>query len=118
MTSDDKTAKALRAFFTLELMPVADRMKREGTEFLATKLDKDAESYYITRKKRSMSREDFEWGGAASVEDFSKQLTEFWLELGQDRLAALVPKLAAFAEKLQTKDEQEAEVSPFIYVMY
>lgn len=118
MTSNDKTGKALRAFFDDELMPLAARMKQDGVQFLDVKIDKGVDSYYINRKKRSMTRADFEWGGAELVETFANQIKEFWRGQGQDRLVTLVPTLEKLAVALQTNDEQDSEVSPFIYVMY
>jgi hypothetical protein len=114
----EKDLKALRAFFHDQLTPLAERQKREGRQFLASELQKDAESYYVRRTKRSMTRADFEWGGCPSVEAFPEQLAELWRSQGDEGLAALAPVLGKLAVVLQEQDDEGEEVSPFIYAMY
>jgi len=118
MTDDLKTGKALRTFFLQQLVPLADRMKAGGTEFLVSTQDPNAATYYVTREKRTMSRSDFEWGGCPSVEAFPAQLAELWRAQGYEELAALAPTLGKFAAALHTEESQDEDVSPFIYVMY
>jgi hypothetical protein len=118
MTNDLKTVKALRVLFLQQLVPLADRIKSSGVEFLASSLDPKAETYYVTREKRTMSRADFEWGGCSSVDAFPAQLAELWRTQGHEELATLAPVLGKLAAALQTEETQDEDVSPFIYVMY
>jgi hypothetical protein len=65
-----------------------------------------------------MVRADFEWGGCSSVEVFPQQLAELWRAQGHEELASLAPALGKLAVALQRQDDQDQEVSSFIYVMY
>jgi hypothetical protein len=65
-----------------------------------------------------MCREDFELPSCESPEDFERALAAYWSALGRDALAAEAPRFAAVARAVRTLDDGDAEVSPFVYVMF
>ena len=64
-----------------------------------------------------MSREDFEPEMPASPEELEPTLRRFWEARDLPELAALAPGLAELARCFYEQEQQEDEVSPFIYVM-
>ena len=45
-------------------------------------------------------------------------LRALWSAQGLPELAALVPELMAIAGELDVAEEETADISPFVYVMY
>jgi hypothetical protein len=118
MIKDRRTLEDLRTFFATLMVPLADRLRREGAPLLTTGSDPKAASYYVVRTKRTMSKADFEWGGSTSATEFRDNLAQLWRDQGCDALAGLAPQFADFAERLRDIETENEEVSPFIYAMY
>lgn len=122
MTTDDKRrrkdGKAIDQFFDRELMPLAHELRRQGTVMLEVAFDPAAGSYYRQRPLRAMAPADFEWGGADSPEQLEAALRQLWSDPRSQPLTALAPSLARLAGELRRDDEQQGEVSSFVYVMY
>ncbi len=117
-TTDQTNAKAIDTFFNKEFVELADKLKRSGRAFLETRLDAKADSYYVTRTKRTMSKADFESAGCRSLESFPDDLTRLWKSKGCEDLLPLVPGMGKLARGLYNLQDQSEEVSPFVYVMY
>jgi hypothetical protein len=105
-------------FFEQELMPLAAEMKQQQDIIPWVPFDADAITYYKTRKKTSMSKQDFEIGGHSTLETFAADLTAFWKNNDNPKLCELVPSLAELANELHVVEDQNEEISPYIYVMF
>jgi hypothetical protein len=111
--------KAVGRFFRHELVPLGNELRAAGKTFFPSNASENCESYYITRGKSVMSKQDFECGGCESVEVFSLELLAMWKSQGNEELTKLLPGLVKLADMLHEKSlEQDEEVSPFVYVMY
>ena len=108
----------VKKFFSKEVLPLSKKMKTDGKVFFPTAFDANAPSYYIKRKKTTMTKADFEVAGLESYESFGKAVEEMWRAQGEPELAALAPWLARLSKELYAAEEQSGEVSPFIYVMF
>lgn len=99
-------------------MPLAEKLRSEGQAFFPVKGDPNATTYYIKRDKTTMAPEDFEVVGCDAVESFREALIDLWRSQGHPQLTGLAPGLSRLAESLHQVEEQNEEVSPFIYVMF
>src|SRR5439155_13683512 len=84
----------IREFHARELMPLAERLAREGRTGLALRPDPVLVSYYRRHSRTPMSRQDFEVPGLASIEELQKALVELWTREGFPELAALTAGVA------------------------
>ena len=115
---DDATLTEVRRFFCKVLMPLARRLKYEGRVFFPVKADPQLQTYYVTRDKTAMVPEDFEMAGCDSIGDLEKALINMWTSQGCPELDTLAPALSGLAQSLYFAEEQNEEVSPFVYVMF
>ena len=119
--TDDKARQreraALERFFERELMPLAKDLKAKGAVLLDGSLQPQASSYYLNRAPQP-GAQVLEWGGADSVEDLERELVRLWRDPASPPLASLAPSIAKLAELLRRDEEQSAQVSEFVYVMY
>ena len=106
-----------RLFFN-ELMPLAKRFREEGRRFFPIHHDPNVRTYYERRKNTSMATEDVELMGCDCPDRLKDALADLWISQGYPELAALAPKISELAESLCDPEEQDEEVSPFIYVMF
>lgn len=98
-----------RRFFFQELMPAATELKESGQTIFATEPDPEASTYFVRRKKTGVDREDFEIPEAA-LRRACHASTPF-----AERLA---PTLTELSLSLYQSEDQDHEVSPFIYIMF
>lgn len=118
MSSTDPD-QALREFFQNVLLPLAKKCEAEGASTLELQADADAESYYVKRVETTTSREVFESAsGMIDEATLREAMQAFWKSQGDEDLAAIAGPLAKLAQQLKTTEEQNEEVSPFIYAMY
>jgi hypothetical protein len=103
-------------FFREVLVPLAEATRREGKSFFPLGPDPQADSYYVEPVRRVMTRADFELRAAESLEDFVRELAALWTSEGHGELAALAPRLRELVVQEADEDDEE-EVSPFIYAM-
>ena len=115
---DDATLMGVREFFCKVLMPLARRLKDEGRVLFPVGAEPHLETYYVTRDKTTMVPEDFVVAGCDSVDSLEKALVYMWTSQGHPELSILAPILSKLAESLYFVEEQNKEVSPFIYVMF
>lgn len=80
--------------------------------------DKEATSYFVTRKNRQMTKEMFELGSQMNAATFTNSLLILWTETDTPELRPLAKPLADLAQSVYSIENQSEEVSPFIYVMY
>jgi hypothetical protein len=104
-------------FFRDVLVPLAEAMRKEGKSFFPLGANPQADSYYVEPERRAMSRADFELSAAESLEDFVRELAALWKAEGHGELAALAPQLLELVVP-ETAEDDEEEVSPFIYAMF
>jgi hypothetical protein len=109
---------AVKKFYYSQLLPVAKELQGQGKTFFDKSFDSSCNSYYIKRKKTTMEPEDFESVDCPDIEAMEQALIKMWTESGDSALIQLVPEMAALAQKLYLKEDQDEEVSPFVYVMF
>jgi len=117
-TDPDQSSDLIRKFHAQELMPLAERLAKQGKTLFPTGADAKRASYYVKRAKTTMEKADFEVFGPGSIEDFQNALVQLWKQQGLPELAALAPGLAKIAESVYFREERDEEVSPFMYVMF
>ena len=81
-------------------------------------LDADASTYYKTRQKTSMSKQDFEIGGHSTLETFATDLTAFWENNDDSKLCKMIPSLTELANELYFVEDESEKLPPYIYVMF
>lgn len=118
LIKDDATLTEVRRFFCKALMPLARRLKYEGRVFFPVKAEPQLQTYYVTRDKTSMVSEDFEMAGCDSIDNLEEALINMWTSQGYPELNTLAPALTKLAQSLHFVEEQNEEVSPFVYVMF
>lgn len=121
-TEDGELREVIGALFDDVLMPMAERMRVSGARAFPVKPDVSRLSYYTRRHAQcSMARDDFTAPSCADFEDFECRLAAYWKDLGRHELADQVTRIAAVARVAHaafTRSKQDAEVSPFVYVMF
>jgi hypothetical protein len=113
-----EASAAIRKVFEEQMLPRAAALRAAGREFFPRGADPKAASYYTNRTKRTMTKADFRVPGVQSPEAFEKGLAELWKTQGYPELTPIAPPLAALAKMLYFVEERDAEVSPFMYVMF
>jgi hypothetical protein len=117
--SSTKDKELLAAeFFDALLVPLAARERDRAKSYFPLGADPRAESYYAEPTRRVMEASDFELRAAESLADFVTELAALWADEGHEGLAALAPRLLELAEVMREREEQAADVSPFMYVMF
>jgi len=114
----DRNDAHVDRFFTDELLPLAAQLKRQGVRLLEEAADPAAPSYFQRRRRRAMTKSDFESGGSAVLEAVGADFARLWSAESGARLAPLAKGTAQLARELRSIEEQSAEVSNFVYVMY
>lgn len=112
------TSKVIKKFFFKNLLLVSNHLRETGKSYFPTKPDLRLETYFAKRKKTTMLPEDFKIPACDSVDNFREALFEFWKSQGNIELCDLTEKLSVLAKLLYTVEDQNEEVSPFIYVMF
>ncbi len=115
---DPAKARAVREFFDRELMPLAERLKREGRPMFPTHGVIGEASCFKERSKTTMSREDFIVPGVESPEAFAQALEAHWKRSAFPEMAALARTMGTLAGSLRGEPERDEDVSPNIYVMF
>jgi len=103
----------LGRFFDRRLVPLAERLRARGTRFFPMGPDAEAESFYLPANR--VEPEFIELEGPAACE---RALRELWEEQKLPELAALAGPLMNLARRLEIREEEWGEISPFVYVMY
>jgi|SoiMethySBSTD1v2_1073268.scaffolds.fasta_scaffold3542928_2 hypothetical protein len=117
-TDSDTFPEVVSALFDEVLAPMAEAIRASGRQPFPLKPEATCQTYYLSREKRTMTRNDFIATSCSDFADLEIRLSAYWTALGRDDLAAEVPRFVAAARALHTHAEQDSEVSPFVYVMY
>ena len=108
----------IQNFFEQELMLLATELKQQRDIIPWVSLDADASTYYKTRQKTSMSKQDFEIGGHSTLETFAADLTAFWENNDDSKLCKMIPSLTELANELYFVEDESEKLPPYIYVMF
>lgn len=108
----------IQNFFEQELMLLATELKQQRAIIPWVSLDADASTYYKTRQKTRMSKQDFEIGGHSTLETFAADLTTFWENNDDSKLCKMIPSLTELANELYFVEDESEKISPHIYVMF
>jgi hypothetical protein len=108
----------IQNFFEQELMLLATELKQQRDIIPWVSLDADASTYYKTRQKTSMSKQDFEIGGHSTLETFAADLTAFWENNDDSKLCKMIPSLTELANELYFIEDESEKLSPYMYVMF
>lgn len=101
----------LRRFFRKRLVPVAEKLRARGFSFFPLGPEPEAETWYEgppTEPKFT----------SLNVDECEAALRELWRSQDLPELAELADELMKLAEHLEIHEEESADVSPFVYVMY
>jgi hypothetical protein len=103
----------LSKFFDKRLAPLAERLRARGQRFFPLGPDERSESYYVVPV--AGEAEFVELDDPAACE---QALRELWQGQQLPELAALAGPLLELARKLEIREDEFGEISPFVYVMY
>lgn len=120
-TDDAMMATAMGALFDEVLLPIAQRMQASGIQAFPLEPDVSWLSYYVRRKRASMTRADFTGASCVEVADLEQRLAAHWTALGRHELAAQASHFgdaASAAKALLAADAPGAELSPYVYAMF
>ncbi len=106
MNSTDDERRA-RRFFRRHLIPAAQRLRARGVTFFPLGPDEDA-SWFSSPPA----------GDFLEIGDLEASLREHWEREGLDELARLARAFADLADALEIRQQDSADLSPFVYVMY
>ena len=110
MSSIDQ--ETLRRFFSGTLAEVARALRRRRYVAFPSGPDEDAESWYVDVDPDAPTFVTVE------VAELEAELCRMWEAEGLPELAGITRDLLQMAEALQVDEDESAEISPFLYVMY
>jgi hypothetical protein len=99
--------------FDRRIAPLAGRLRDRGVRFFPMGPEADAESWYVRPARGEL--EFVELDGPDACE---KALRELWQRQDMPELDALAGELIDLARRLEIREEDAGEISPFVYVMY
>jgi len=108
MSSTDDEQR-VRRFFDERIAPAAERLRARGVSFFPLGPTPGDATWY----SGPPAGPDFQ---ELQPEDLAAALRARWSDVPE--LAELAAPLVALARSLEVKDADDAEVSPFVYVMY
>lgn len=120
-TNDELMATAMGPLFDEVLLPMARRLQASGIQPFPLEPDVSWLSYYVRRKRASMTRDDFTGASCVDVADLEVRLAAHWKALGRHELAAQAARFAeaaSAAQALLAADAPESELSPYVYAMF
>ncbi|HEU4374782.1 MAG TPA: hypothetical protein VFS02_14890 [Telluria sp.] len=118
---DAQIATAMAPLFDEVLLPMARHMQAAGIQPFPLEPDVSWLSYYVRRKRASMTRDDFTGASCVDVADLELRLAAHWQALGRHELAAHAARFgaaASAAQALLAADAPDAELSPYVYAMF
>lgn len=118
LIKNDKKSEAIEHFFSQKLLTLSKKLHEKHISFFPTTFDRNADTYYSIREKRKLDPASFEEPECISFEDFERKLIMLWESQGQNDLMPMAHYLANLAKLLYNIEDQNEEVSPFIYVMF
>ncbi len=115
---DKDTSKIVRKIFSKKILPLSKKLQKEGKTFFPLKPNPNARTYYIKREKTSMVPEDFEVSGCDSFNSLEKYLKDLWESDGYSEICSLAKTSSELSKLLYFIEEENEEISQFIYVMF
>ncbi len=109
---DPGDRRLVENFWSQRLIPAAEALRARGVTLLERRPDPQVASYYTP------------WRGSAvpfttlEPDAWESMLRRLWLDQGLPELAALAGPLMELSRRLKVPEEEDADVSPFIYVMF
>lgn len=129
--SSTEDPRIISNFYHNTLIPVATSLRGRKLLLFRLKADLGCSTYYVKRARTRVEPSDLEDGGCEGPEDLELKLEALWRTGGaRDRgltgwqtpageeLARLAGPVAELAGKLCSVEEQDAEIPPFLYVMF
>lgn len=110
MNSTDDERRA-RHYFDTRIVPCAKRLAERGVRFFALGPTEHESTWY----EEPPEQDDFV---ELEPADLEAALHDHWQAQGYPELAELTSSLLALAEALEVKEQDSADISPFVYVMY
>lgn len=110
MSSTDE--RRLRRFFQEELVRAADELRRRGVSLFPLRPEPEQATWYVPGPAGEPEFVELE------AEDCEQKLRDHWQAQGLPELARLAGPILELARSLELDEEQAADVSPFVYVMY
>jgi len=109
MNSTDE--RRLRHFFRARLLPAAEKLRSRGISFFPLGPEPELDTWYSgpPTEPRFTTLE---------VDECETAIRELWQSQHLPELAELAGELMKLAEKLEVQEDEDADVSPFVYVMY
>lgn len=113
--SEARPEDRLRRFFEQKLLPRAEALRARGVSFFPLGPEGEAESDTGGWWQPAPT-----WPDLATAEpaELASRLAELWAEQGLPELEDLAEELADLARELEQGEEQSADLSPYVYVMY
>jgi carbamoyltransferase len=108
----------LGAFYELEALPVAARVRARGRALLAPGPDASIKTYWTPRATNRRQLTDFEGLGARTPNELEIYLHKLWTGIDLAELCDLAPGLAELARKLRQTESQDPSVSGLVYAMF
>ncbi len=120
MTSTELRAPEpeIEVFFQRQVLPLSRSLGAAGRSFFLLRPDPGRQTYFSSRAKTVPEPGDLELPRCTSPAELEARLRELWASQDAPELVSLAPALGELAELLSLREEPEAEVSPFIYVMF
>jgi hypothetical protein len=116
-TDDTKARDAMGTLFDQILMPLSEAVR--GAAPFHLRPDPSRTTYYVRRPAALVTREDFRAPSCADAAQFDRRLAALWRAAGRDRLAEQVAHFSDAARAARDHaGDQDADVSPLIYVMF
>ena len=109
MSSTDESR--LRRFFQKRLIPVADKLRARSFRFFPLAPEPDMDTWY----EGPPSEPKFT---SLDVDECEAALRDTWANQDLPELVELAGELMDLARQLEIHEEESADVSPFVYVMY
>lgn len=120
-TETPRLEAILGTLFDQALLPLAQRMQARGEQAFPLAPDVSWLSYYVRRKRSSMTAADFSGIACADGAEFGARLEAHWKALGRDELAALAGHFGWAAETARMARQADAparQLSPYVYAMF
>lgn len=103
----------LSKFFDRHLVPLAERLRARGRLPFPLGPDEQSASYYVAPEPGEPGFLELD-----DPEACERALRALWERRGLPELAALSRPLLELARRLEIREDESGEVSPFVYVMY
>lgn len=116
-STEPEVSALIRDVYDRELLPLWAQIQAGGPLPFPTHPDPGVRTYYRTRVKTSMEREDFEILEGSLPAAIGAGLKALWRE-DIPSLQNVAEQSEVIAARLRRTTEQATEVSPFIYVMF